>query len=468
MKTITQKFRILPLSRKQDILDTEWYRQMCEGHKAFQLVKNEMIRIAAHIEDYPEFQSAKGGPNFPKMNSSISQWRTHRVGLDNLPEFKYYRVKNLKEGGVRIINKSLPNNRYTNEDGKCWAYDLLNKISARSLNHIYPELQSSWYTKGKKVNYYAPKTTKRGLGWEKSERARLPVHPTHICDGDSISTSNTVKDGVVYEGEYKLEINEANPERSTLHHFAGVKEKIRVVIHRPLMGEPKTAKIARDGDEFYLCLTITLDSKSIPTAPKKPKNTTGLDFGIKDHIVDDQNNTYNFPKDERLEKKITKLQQKLCLQTQGSNNWKKTKAALNKLHRHQTRIHNDQIHNFTSKVTNEFDGIAYEDYKPSQIVKKTQDDPKLYNKQKQAINRKALAGGIHKIKSQIDYKSQLRGVVAVAVDPAYTTQECSCCGFVNTELSNNLEIREWDCPECGAHHSRDQNAAQNIKKAAFG
>ncbi|WP_338043122.1 MULTISPECIES: zinc ribbon domain-containing protein [Okeania] len=37
---------------------------------------------------------------------------------------------------------------------------------------------------------------------------------------------------------------------------------------------------------------------------------------------------------------------------------------------------------------------------------------------------------------------------------------CSDCGDVVDKLP--LHIREWDCPECPAHHDRDINASINI------
>ncbi|WP_375341971.1 zinc ribbon domain-containing protein [Okeania sp. SIO3B5] len=36
----------------------------------------------------------------------------------------------------------------------------------------------------------------------------------------------------------------------------------------------------------------------------------------------------------------------------------------------------------------------------------------------------------------------------------------STCGHVLEKLP--LNIRQWDCPECGSHHDRDINAAINI------
>lgn len=42
-----------------------------------------------------------------------------------------------------------------------------------------------------------------------------------------------------------------------------------------------------------------------------------------------------------------------------------------------------------------------------------------------------------------------------------STQTCSNCGFVNTQVKDT-KIRKWICPKCGIQHDRDVNAAINI------
>lgn len=42
-----------------------------------------------------------------------------------------------------------------------------------------------------------------------------------------------------------------------------------------------------------------------------------------------------------------------------------------------------------------------------------------------------------------------------------STQTCSSCGFVNTQVKDT-KIRKWICSKCGIQHDRDVNAAINI------
>ena len=54
------------------------------------------------------------------------------------------------------------------------------------------------------------------------------------------------------------------------------------------------------------------------------------------------------------------------------------------------------------------------------------------------------------------------GKRVVCIDHYFpSTKKCSACGYILSEALD-LKIREWDCPGCGVHHLRDENAAVNI------
>ena len=53
----------------------------------------------------------------------------------------------------------------------------------------------------------------------------------------------------------------------------------------------------------------------------------------------------------------------------------------------------------------------------------------------------------------------MAGAKVVKVDPSYTTQDCSVCGF---RVPKVLAERLHRCPECGTVMDRDYNASVNI------
>jgi putative transposase len=68
--------------------------------------------------------------------------------------------------------------------------------------------------------------------------------------------------------------------------------------------------------------------------------------------------------------------------------------------------------------------------------------------------------------STLEYKMEQKGKHLVLIDRYFPSSKlCSECGYKNEILE--LSDREWTCPNCNAHHDRDINASENIRKKSF-
>lgn len=69
--------------------------------------------------------------------------------------------------------------------------------------------------------------------------------------------------------------------------------------------------------------------------------------------------------------------------------------------------------------------------------------------------------GFYKFKEILSNKALVNGKQVAFVDRFYpSSKTCSKCGYKKEDLT--LNDREWTCPNCGAKHNRDINAAMNI------
>ncbi|WP_459186999.1 RNA-guided endonuclease InsQ/TnpB family protein [Parabacteroides sp. APC149_11_2_Y6] len=73
------------------------------------------------------------------------------------------------------------------------------------------------------------------------------------------------------------------------------------------------------------------------------------------------------------------------------------------------------------------------------------------------ISDLAFAGFLNKV----EYLAGNHGKKMVKVNRwKPSSKTCSRCGHKEDKMP--LDMRRWTCPECGAHHDRDVNAAKNI------
>jgi putative transposase len=70
----------------------------------------------------------------------------------------------------------------------------------------------------------------------------------------------------------------------------------------------------------------------------------------------------------------------------------------------------------------------------------------------------------YRFREWLEYFGRIYGVPVVAVEPAYTSQNCSNCG---EKVVKTLSTRTHKCPHCGYVAGSDHNAAKNILKAAL-
>ena len=67
------------------------------------------------------------------------------------------------------------------------------------------------------------------------------------------------------------------------------------------------------------------------------------------------------------------------------------------------------------------------------------------------------------LRSFIEYKAKIAGVLVELIDGRNTSTECSECGYVD---KNNRYGQVFHCPACGHEENADLNADKNIKQRA--
>ena len=209
--------------------------------------------------------------------------------------------------------------------------------------------------------------------------------------------------------------------------------------------------IKSSSEKYYL--SICIDYNIIQK--EKLDTIIGLDLGIKDFIVDSNENRYenkHFYKNQ--ENKLKKLNKQLSKKQKGSNNRNKVRIKLAKVYEKITNQRNTYLHQITSKLVNENQIICIEDLN----VKGMMSNHKL-SKSIQDLS-------LYEFRRQLEYKCKWYGRQLIIIDRFYpSSKTCHNCGYIYKGLK--LNEREWICPHCGKLIDRDYNASLNILDEAL-
>lgn len=233
---------------------------------------------------------------------------------------------------------------------------------------------------------------------------------------------------------------------------------------RKLEGIAKNVTVSFKSNHWYVSIQTEME---VENPIHQSTSIVGIDQGVANFAAL-SDGSFLKPKNSFKTKAndLAKLQRSLARKVRFSNNFKKTKTKIGKLHTHIANIRQDFLHKLSSKISKNHAVIVMEDlkiYNMSKSAKGNAEKPGKNVKAKSGLNRVILDQGWSEFKRQLEYKSNWLGGKLLFVDPRYTSQTCCKCGSVSKE--NRKTQSKFKCMTCNHEDNADINAAKNILRA---
>lgn len=183
----------------------------------------------------------------------------------------------------------------------------------------------------------------------------------------------------------------------------------------------------------------------------KTKKNCGVDLGLKDFCILNDETKFENPKFlVNSEKRLRLLQKSLNRKVYGSKNYEKARVKLAKFHEYIANCRKDYLHKISLFLVKNYDIICTETLQVKNMIKN--------HKLAKAISDVSW----YEFCRQLEYKCLWYDKKFAQISAYFaSSQLCSNCGYKNYNVKN-LDIREWTCPKCNTCHDRDINAATNI------
>ena len=221
---------------------------------------------------------------------------------------------------------------------------------------------------------------------------------------------------------------------------------IKLNLHRPVEGRIKTTTIKETATgKWFVCFSVEIDEgKSLPTSTK----AVGIDLGLTSFLTTDKGKKVPNPRFFRKEEQaLAQVQRRLSKAKKGTPARAKARKAVARVHERIRNKRNNFAHKLSNYLVDHFGVIVFEDLNPSKMVKN--------HRLAKSISDAAWS----QVVQFTSYKAEEAGRKCVLINPAYTSQDCSRCGF---RVKKKLSDRVHTCPACGLELDRDHNAALNI------
>lgn len=233
---------------------------------------------------------------------------------------------------------------------------------------------------------------------------------------------------------------------------------------REVLGTVKNVTVSQSCGRWFVSIQTERE-----VAQPMPQSTTavGIDLGITRFATLSDGTVYApLNSFKRHQTALRKAQQALARKTKFSNNWKKTKAKVLRIHARIANARRDYLHKTSTAISKNHAMVCIEDLRVRNMSRSaagTAEAPGRNVRAKSGLNKSILDQGWFEFRRQLDYKLAWRGGHLITVPPQNTSRTCPCCGHVSAE--NRQTQARFACVECGFEEHADLVGAINILRA---
>jgi putative transposase len=266
--------------------------------------------------------------------------------------------------------------------------------------------------------------------------------------------------------------------------FPGKLGTVKAKVHRDIQGTVKTVTLSKNPDGRYFASMLVDDGIECPESSEKcglgvspawvrsmvgfpdrtnsasgapfqdssNGNVIGIDLGLTDFAVTSESSKYQHPRSlKKHEKNLARKQKKLSRKKdKTTNNRRKAKLAVAKVHSKTKRVREDFLHKLSRKIVDENQVIVVENLAVRNMVKN------------HCLAKAISDAGWGMFCTMLKYKAEMVGKVYLEIGRFFASTHL-CSNTLKPLPKMDLSVREFDCPHCKQRHDRDINAAINIK-----
>jgi len=230
---------------------------------------------------------------------------------------------------------------------------------------------------------------------------------------------------------------------------------------REVLGTVKNVTVSASGGKWFVSIQTEREvEQPVPQAT----TAVGIDLGVVRFATLSDGTVYApLNSFRRHEEALRKAQQALARKTKFSNNWKKAKAKVLRIHARIANARRDYLHKTTTTISKNHAMVCIEDLRVRNMSKSaagTAEAPGRNVRAKSGLNKSILDQGWFEFRRQLDYKLAWAGGHLIVVPPQNTSRTCPACGHVSAD--NRQTQARFLCVECGFEENADLVGAINI------